>query len=208
MAISGVGAVADTSSNSLLVIRVIRAFAIICLFAGIVHLPEALGQNTGRTYKHNAKGLEKQFGPFLNAVSNGEPDKLKASFAEFALPSPSVWFGEYFTKDQVQQLVWDSEAEVDAYRNSLTTMLRRFLPPPYWVSCKLETHFSTTLKPKADAIQPITPVPIEQYTITFTGANGRRMTQLENFVYVDGEFRYLGGGAYPFWSMPDAEHKP
>jgi hypothetical protein len=24
-----------------------------------------------------------------------------------------------------------------------------------------------------------------------------------NYVYVDGSFRYIGTGAYPFWSAPD-----
>jgi hypothetical protein len=185
----------------------IRVLTVLCVFGGIA-LPEAPGQNTGRTYKHEVRGLEKQFGPFLKAVSNGEPDRLKASFAEFALPAPDVWFGEYFTRDQIQQLVWDNEAELDAYRNSTATLLRRFFPPPYWVHCKLETHISTDIKPRAEAVQPITPVPIEQYTITFSGANGHSMTQLANFVYVDGAFRYVGKGAYPFWSMPDESRKP
>jgi hypothetical protein len=190
-------------------IRFIRVLAILCLFAAAFRFPEAShGQNIGRTYKHDAKGLQKQFGTALKAVPTGGQDQLKASFGDFALPHPDVWFGEYFPKDQIQQLVWDNEAELDTYRNSLVMMLRRFLPPPYWVRCKLETHTSTTLKPKADGIQPTTPIPIEQYTIMFTGANGRSMTQLVNFVYVDGAFRYLGKGAYPFWSMPDESHKP
>jgi hypothetical protein len=32
--------------------------------------------------------------------------------------------------------------------------------------------------------------------------NGR-FSLVVNYVYVDGAFRYVGKGAYPFWSAPD-----
>ena len=209
MAVNGpLSAKHPSSPKHKLAMRFHRIFAIVCLLACVFQLTEApVGQARADTYKHDGKGLQKQFDPFLKAVPNGGPDRLKDSFTEFALPNPEAWFGEYFSKDQVAQLLRDNEADLDKYRNSLTNGIRRFLQPPYWVRCKLETHLSTTLKPRTDAIQPITAPPIEQYTITFTGANGRSMFQLGNFVYVDGAFRYLGGGAYPFWSMPDVEHR-
>jgi hypothetical protein len=161
-----------------------------------------------QTYHHDAGGIEKQFQPFLKAVGKGDPEKIKESFAVFALPDPQGWFAQYFAKDQVQQLVWDNESEVDGYRNSLTMMLSRFLRGPnYSVSCKLKTDASTKLAPRDDAVIPVSQVPTEQYSIKLTGSDGHNMEQLSNFVYVDGAFRYVGKGAYPFWSMPDATRK-
>lgn len=127
----------------------------------------------------------------------------------FALPSPETWFGQYFEKDQVQQLVWDEESEVDGYRNTLARLLRRFLRGPiYNVHCETYKGDATTLQPRADAISPLTEVPIEKYNVKFSGQDGHNMEELVNFAYVDGAFRYLGKGSYPFWSMPDATRKP
>jgi hypothetical protein len=57
---------------------------------------------------------------------------------------------------------------------------------------------SPGLKLRADAVLPSTSVPIQAYKLEFVGHNGKRFSQLSNFVYVDGAYRYVGGGAYPF----------
>jgi hypothetical protein len=53
---------------------------------------------------------------------------------------------------------------------------------------------------------PISEVSVEQFDVKVTSEQGRSMSTLENYVYVEGAVRYLGKGAYPFWSMPDATH--
>jgi len=46
---------------------------------------------------------------------------------------------------------------------------------------------------------------VEQFNIEFQEKDlAKRFSFLGNFVYVDGAFRYVGKGALPFWSMPDA----
>lgn len=162
-----------------------------------------------QSYHHDAGGLEKQFQPFLKAVEKGDEAKMEESFAVFALPNPDAWFAQYFAKDQVQQLVWDDESEVDHYRATMTMFLTRFLGRSNLsVSCKLSNEAATTLKPRSDAMLPLTEVPTEKYEVKFSGQGGHSMSQLLNVVYVDGAFRYLGKGGYPFWSMPDATRKP
>jgi hypothetical protein len=88
-------------------------------------------------------------------------------------------------------------------------LLRRFLKgSSYSVHCELNGSDATTIKPRADAILPLTQVPTERYNVKFSAEDGHSMEQLVNLVYVDGAFRYLGKGFYPFWSMPDATRKP
>jgi hypothetical protein len=171
-------------------------------------LPTSSGGKV-QIYSHDAKGLQRQFEPFLKSVAKGDEAKMHETFAVFALPNPETWFAQYFAKDQVQQLVWDDESEVDGYRNTLTMFLRRFLKgSDYRVRCEPANGTSTTLNPRADATLPLTPIPVEKYTVKFSGEGGRSMEQLLNLAYVDGVFRYLGKGSYPFWSMPDATSKP
>jgi len=48
-------------------------------------------------------------------------------------------------------------------------------------------------------------VPQKQFEIEMQAqGSGKHFSFLGNFVYVDGAYRYVGKGAFPFWSMPDA----
>jgi hypothetical protein len=160
-------------------------------------------------YSHDAKGLQKQYEPFLRAVEKNDETKMKDGFAVFAFPNPQIWFAQYFAQDQVQQLVWDEESELDGDRTSTAMLLRRFLKGSHYsVHCEPSKDTTTTVKPRADAVSPLTEVPIEKYTVKFSGDDGHSMEHLANLVYFDGAFRYVGKGSYPFWSMPDATRKP
>ncbi len=166
------------------------------------------------TFSPDARGLEKQFEPFLKAYASGDTAKLDQKFAIFALPDASGWFAKYFAKDQVQQLVWDNEAEVAVYEESLVTTMKRW---PEGTHFRLHASQNRpksppTIRPRPDATLPLVEVPIEQYHLNFVADKvpkgfGRGFSELENYVYVNGAYRYVGGGAYPFWSMPDATGK-
>lgn len=185
---------------------------ILSIGPGTLHSERSV-QSTGETkvqiYSHDAKGLQKQYEPFLKALEKGGEAKMKEAFAVFESPNPETWFAQYFAKDQVQQLVRDDESEVDSYRNSLILLLRRFLNGSHYsVRCEPSNEAATTVKPRADAVLPLTQVPVEKYNVKFSGEGGHSMSHLVNFAYVDGAFRYLGRGSYPHWSMPQAPHKP
>jgi hypothetical protein len=161
------------------------------------------------SYSQDAKGLEKQLEPLAKAWSKHDAAAIDEHCKTFALPDPSAWFSKYFAKDQVQQLVWDDEAEVDNFK-TVTPRMMNLLGKGQKFHAKVSTpgaSSATKLQPRTDAVVPITPVPIEQFTVTFIAENGRSFSILANFVYVDGAYRYVGKGAYPFWSMPDATRK-
>jgi len=65
---------------------------------------------------------------------------------------------------------------------------------------------TTRISPRPDAILPSVQIPVEQFVTEFDPIpkmkNGR-FSLVVNYVYVDGAFRYVGKGAYPFWSAPD-----
>src|SRR5580700_2619046 len=50
---------------------------------------------------HDAKGLENQYQPFLDAFAAVKPAELHAALAVFSLPNSADWFAKYFAKDQV-----------------------------------------------------------------------------------------------------------
>jgi hypothetical protein len=160
-------------------------------------------------YNHDAKGLQKQYESYLKAVEKGDGNKMKDSFAAFALPNPEAWFAQYFANDRLHQLAWDEESEVDGYRTSTAMLLRRFMRGPHYsVHCEPNRNDATNVKPRAEATLPLTQVPIEKYNVKFSGEDGHRREHLVNLVFVDGAFHYMGKRSYPFWSTPDATRKP
>jgi hypothetical protein len=87
------------------------------------------------------------------------------------------------------------------------------VPPgtTFRVRCKLPHADPTTrISPRLDAIVPSVQIPVEQFVTEFDPVpkmkNGR-FSLVVNYVYVDGAFRYVGKGAYPFWSAPDEAPK-
>jgi hypothetical protein len=177
---------------------------------GFSSLPEST--DTPIAFSHNAKGLESQYQPFIEAFAAGNSEQSHQAFAIFSLPNPADWFAKYFAKAQVEQLGWDNESELSTYERVL---LRGMGAVPagtrFRVRCKPPHADPTTrMPPRPDAILPRVPVPVEQVVTEFDPIpklSYGRFSMLVNYVYVDGAFRYVGKGAYPFWSMPDASQK-
>jgi hypothetical protein len=160
----------------------------------------------GRTYSHDASGLEQQFEPFLNASASDNEAAADRLFAVFTLPDASGWFTKYFAKEQVEQLGWDYEAEVSVFKSS-TAHVAKIGPvgTRFKVQCSLyQDRSAPGFAPRVDAMVPLQQVAIEKYEIEFASSLGYRSSILANFTYVNGAYRYLGQGAYPFWSMPDS----
>jgi len=168
--------------------------------------PLPMPSNKG--YSHDAKGLEREYDPFLKALAKGDITAANESYKVFAIPVPNAWFALYFKKESVEQLGWDYEPELENERKSLlmmTRMVGRGQLLRYHAHCKSPDHDPTAkLAPRSDSILPDSAVPVEQFTVEFVSDQKHRFSFLANYVYVEGAFRYVGRGAYPFWSMPDA----
>jgi hypothetical protein len=178
--------------------------------SGILSRPVQLASAAvSTTYSQDAGGLQKQLDPLVKAWAKHDAKAIDEAGKIFAMPDPSTWFGKYFAKDQVQQLTWDEEAEVNNFV-TVTPGMMNILAKGQKFHAKVsrpEASTSTAVQPRTDAIVPVTPVPVEQYELNFIADNGRSFSVLSNFVYVEGAYRYVGKGAYPFWSMPDATRK-
>jgi hypothetical protein len=198
-----------------LLLILIFAFAVVFASVSVVYretrltaagLP--LPTPSNKSYSHDAKGLEKEYDPFLTALAKGDPTAANESYKVFAIPVPNTWFALYFKKENVEQLGWDYEPELENEKKSLLMMTRtvgRGQLLRFHAHCKSPDHDPTANLPaRSNSMLPDSAVPVEQYTVEFVADQKRRFSFLGNFVYVEGAFRYVGKGAYPFWSMPDA----
>jgi hypothetical protein len=165
------------------------------------------------TYSQNAKGLELQFQPILQALAAGEtPAEIDQALAIFSLHNSNEWYGKYFAKEHVEQLSGEYEKAFEAYRRDILDSLRRSpAGTSFRVHCKApHPDPSTRIQPRADAVVPLVAVQIEQFVTEFEPvrhSDGSRFSLFANYVYVDGAYRFVGKGAYPFWSAPDTARK-
>jgi hypothetical protein len=163
-------------------------------------------------YPQNAKGLEKQYELFLDACAKHDVTEMDRAFAIFAVPEPEEWFGKYFAKQDIEQVRKDNESDLVSYKKTLPYMMNQVAEGHRYHAHveRLKPLSKIDLLPRPDALLPTVAVPIEQYSIQLeavTGNTGISFSEMANFVYVDGAYRYLGTGPYPFWSAPELPHR-
>lgn len=171
-------------------------------------LPDFSSLPENVAFGHDAKGLENQYQPFLDAFAAVKPAEFHKALAVFALPNPADWFAKYFAKDQVELLIRQNEAELNAYEQALLRSMAAVPPGTrFHVRCKIPHPDPTIhMQPRAGASVPIADIAVEQFVCEFSPVpklKHGRFSMYVNYVYVDGSFRYIGTGAYPFWSAPD-----
>lgn len=175
-------------------------------FAGL----RADSKSKSSSYAPDAHGLERQYKAFLTAYDSGDAN-ASSHLDTFVLPDFESWFGQYFGSEPTANLKEDYNRTIAAYQHSLPTIMSRWPKGTrFRVDCERRTSSGTTYKvtPRPDAPVPVSEIPVQQYEVTFSAdklepRGGRSFSQLINLVYVDGAFRFLGLGAYPFWSMPE-----
>jgi hypothetical protein len=163
----------------------------------------------GETYSQDPKGLEKQLEPLVKAWNKHDDRAIDQAGKIFSFPDPVGWFGKYFSKDQAGLLATEDQAQVAAFA-TITPAMMSILAKGQKFRVQVspaDKSAPTKIEPRADAPVPAMPVPIEQFNIAMVAEKGMTMSILCNFVYVDGAYRYVGKGAYPFWSMPDTSKK-
>jgi hypothetical protein len=191
-----------TAFAALLVALFVAAFA-------VPPSPQSASIAPPAVYEHDAKGLELQYQPFIEAYASGSSSEIDRSLAIFSIPNPKVWFAKYFAKEQLNELVSENEHQVGDYQRVLLNSMK--LSPAgttFRVRSKIWHRDPTaTMEPRRDAIFPSIPLQLEQFFTEWRpvhSGSGRHFSMLVDFVYVDGAFRYVGRGALPFWSAPAA----
>jgi hypothetical protein len=78
---------------------------------------------SAQKYRQDAKGLEKQFEPFIKTYEKGDESAQEEAFKIFQIPNAKEWFSGYFREADVQQLVWDAESETEQEGKTLHAMM-------------------------------------------------------------------------------------
>ena len=159
------------------------------------------------TYKQNEQGLEKQFEPFLKAYQRGDDKGMDETFAVFRLPKAKEWFENYFSAEDAAKLASTYEREISEAESSLIEDMNLADPGSrFRVRCESRGD-SGAGQPNSGGygFRPVKPISVEQFRLEFrSGSHDQKFSFIANFVYVDGAYRFVGGGGVPFWAKPGA----
>jgi hypothetical protein len=189
------------------------AIAPVALFTALAQARRAESQSnapqTGACFRQDARGLEKQYEPLLAAYSKGDDYAIEKEFSVFLIPDKDKWFASYFEAD-VNQLKQIDRAKAEVHKKGFINTTSNYVHTSarFIAHCTLpDPNDHSKVEAKPDAPQPTRDVPVEQFRIEFSSHDGQKFSELANFVYVNGAFRYLRNGASPFWSRPERPKK-
>jgi len=167
----------------------------------VIPLQRAASASAGDTYKQNEQGLEKQFDAFLKAYHKGDDKGMEEGFAVFRIPKAKEWFADHFSAEDAAQLSGAYDKQVTDAQNSLIDDLNTADPgSKFHLRCESRGEVASgTGKGGSGGIQPVKPVQVEQFVMEFVSGNGKKFLFIANFVYLDGAYRFVGGGGGPFW---------
>jgi hypothetical protein len=170
-----------------------------------VALQCAVAAPGAETYKQNEQGLEKQFEAFLKAYQRGDDKGMDEGFAVFRLAKAQEWFGEHFSAEDAAKLVAAYDREMSEAEASLIEDMNKADP---------ESRFRVRCEARGDSgagqgntggygFKPVKPIAVEQFRLEFrSGSHDQKFSFIANFVYVDGAYRFVGGGGVAFWAKP------
>ena len=159
------------------------------------------------TYKQNEQGLEKQFEAFLKAYQQGDDKGMDEGFALFRVPKAKEWFGEHFSAEDAAKLSSLYEREVSDAEASLIEDMNKADPGSrFRVRCEARGDGGAGQGSTGGyGFKPVKPIAVEQFRLEFrSGSHDQKFSFISNFVYVDGAYRFVGGGGVAFWAKPGA----
>ena len=159
------------------------------------------------TYKQNEQGLEKQFEAFLKAYQRGDDKGMDEGFALFRVPKAKEWFEEHFSAEDAAKLSSLYEREVSDAEASLIEDMNKADPGSrFRVRCEARGDGGAGQGSTGGyGFKPVKPIAVEQFRLEFrSGSHDQKFSFISNFVYVDGAYRFVGGGGVAFWAKPGA----
>ncbi len=159
------------------------------------------------SYKQNEQGLEKQFEAFLKAYQRGDDKGMDVGFGLFRLPKAQEWFGEHFSAEDAAKLASLYDRELSDAEASLIEDMNKADPGSrFRVRCEARGDGGAGQGSAGGyGFKPVKPIAVEQFRLEFrSGSHDQKFSFISNFVYVDGAYRFVGGGGVAFWAKPGA----
>jgi hypothetical protein len=179
--------------------------AITLMTGALATSPAATAQRFDAAYPEDVSGLQRQIQQVIRAYYAGDMRAFEQRAQVFALPQPEMWLGRVFGPDHAQPLADDYRKHFRAFQAALARNLgrsRRWDVSSVQVWPLENLPSPSRIAPRPDAPKPQEPVDVQRYQFSVAERGGVSSRWVDSFVYVDGAFRFIGQGAFPFWDYP------
>lgn len=156
---------------------------------------------------NSPQGFDQQFQAVFEAYKKGDGDLMKSRLNGFAIPKH--WFTDVFDQLRAPAITRRYNEQFADFDSRTVDNLLHFDRAN---ADKLDIVLTPDSRPKPQtkpAPASLVPLPdgkrflinyrAKHPVITPNGTPDQSVEWMDTFVYVDGQFRYFGGGAYPFW---------
>jgi TonB family protein len=150
-----------------------------------------------RAIPNSPRGFESQYQELFKACKKSDEPKIQELLTGYAIPPE--WFAETFGPSQGTELSKKYLPQYEDFKLSTLKRLRGFNKSDSSVFSKTNTGGEPKPAP-APPPESVKPIPaIQKYEIHFFTDGIERTMWMDSFIYVDGQFRFFGKGAYPLW---------
>lgn len=163
-----------------------------------------------RVYAHSAKGFREQYGRIAEEFMQGDPEKAKKMLQVFRLPDARSWISQNFEADKVPELLQRYEQTFGSFEAAFERTFKE--------AAQLN-HFGVKIEPRKGEPKPSDRNPpdfkpglfsqtqeiqFDRFAFRVHGDDVVPISWEDTYVYFEGAFRFIGGGAYPFWTWEKA----
>jgi TonB family protein len=147
------------------------------------------------------RGFEIQYQQLFSAYKKGDSKKVDRLLGEFEIPAD--WFTNTFGPDDGLELRQEYLGQSGDFGYSTLKRLGMFdRKMKSFVHAQFRTGNETKPEPAGVPMESpiLKSIPLTQrYVIHYFVNEKERSSWMDSFIYLDGRFRFLGKGAYPFW---------
>lgn len=155
-------------------------------------------------YAESEAGWKSQMRTILDAYRSGESEREKQLLEQFRIPAATEYFGQHLGAEKKDEYSERYSRLFDTFASSLDGTLQDIAQNrgADLVVKFLESRGETppqTGSPRESGVFTIRPIRSDfcHFQITL---NGKPLASwADTMVYIDGAFRFIGFGAYPFW---------
>jgi len=155
-------------------------------------------------YADSADGLQAQFADIIRVARSQDQAGFRVAIDSLGVPSPDQWIAGHFDPRFLPELPQDYARALSGYQSHISWVMENFAK---FDDFALKAEPSEMPEPLAESgfesllPRPVVPVKVENYRFTPTGSDPEHgpPSWVSSFVYIDGQFRFVGG-TYPFWA--------
>lgn len=194
-------------------------FLVVYVLLGFTLILSAKASAEDGIIANSPEGFARQYQPVFSSWSKSDQHKLQTLLQDFAIPNE--WFVKMFGTGQGEELAKQYSDQFNDFKSHISQSFAMASQSGRGLVVKryggrsaelfIETTKSMEEEPKPigkSSPDPLQPLPeIQRFStqsrVRVPPYGDQNITSwMDSFVYIDGRFRFLGRGAYPFWDDP------